>query len=316
MLAGVVTLNIIAWLVYFSSSRVSLDLRPSKRNKYSQGSCLVFISLFPYKGIKSITCREGNQGIKRQCNSHKATQPVRSPDKNSSTAFPQDINVHTHAENNSLKRSVSPSPKCGTSKARENRNHSAVPDKAKRCRVRSHEGERRGSSWEVLATETCFCKTNETQGKPQTCSVVWEQVVLDLTGLCSPAMEETHAAAFVEVLLFDHDFGTVITVSSSSFPGNRRSRMRVEFLFSEHLLPSGGKRCNGTQGLPGHLSQRNSPGDNLQPGPSHWGAQAVSRAGSSWKEGGRELSHPPMDRERPGSITNRNQLLQETVKSQ
>lgn len=63
----------------------------------------------------------------------------------------------------------------------------AVPDKVKRFMMHSREGKRRGSSWEVLATETCFHKTNETQGKPQTSSVVWEQVVLDLPALSSPA---------------------------------------------------------------------------------------------------------------------------------
>ena len=75
---------------------------------------------------------------------------------------------------------------------------------------------------------------------------------------------------------------------TSSFPGNRCSRVRVEFLFSEHLLPSGGKRCNSSQCRPGHPWQRDSPdpGDSLQPSPRHRGAQTASRAGSSRNEGG------------------------------
>lgn len=52
----------------------------------------------------------------------------------------------------------------------------------------------------------------------------------------------------LEVLLFDHDFGTVITVSSSSFPGNRCSRLRVEFLFS---LASAAIRWQTLQWQPG-----------------------------------------------------------------
>ena len=138
--------------------------------------------------------------------------------------------MHIHTQSNSLKRSVSPGPHCGTSKAKENCDHSAVPDKAKRCTVHSHEGKRRGSSWEVLATETCFCKTNETPGSLDLQCCVGAGGPRSHRPLL-PCYEEARVSMFVEVLLFDHALGTVITVSSSSFPGDTCSRVRAEFLF-------------------------------------------------------------------------------------
>lgn len=197
--------------------------------------------------------------------------------------------THTHTQSNSLKRSVSPSLKCGTSEAKENRDHSAAPDKAKTCTVQSHEGKRK--QLESFGNRNLQNKRNPRKATDLHCCVGAGGPGSHRPLL--PCSEEAHAAVFVEVLLFDHDFGTVVTVTSSSFPGNRCLRMRFEFLSSKHLLPSGGKSCNGIQ-----ASRTPLAGNNLQPGPSHWGAQSASRAGSPWKEGGR--SHTYLDRERPG----------------
>lgn len=126
--------------------------------------------------------------------------------------------THTHRATH-LKGLCLPAPNLDQAKQKRIVNilQCQIKPKGAQCTAtRVKEEEAAGRFWQQ---KTCFCKTNEIQGKPQTCT----------RGPGShrrllPCYEDAHASTFVDVLLFDHDFGTVITVSSSRFPGNRCSR--------------------------------------------------------------------------------------------